>query len=159
MQRLAGRHAAPRVRPVVDDAVALPTGLERVRRRHERDGALPDPAHDVVCEVYDADKGRIKITTAVRAFDWQTGTPVDVVRHGDRLVVTELAEGAMPRGTVKKVLRGERLGLPAGLRTAVGLTDDVPVGAFTDLSRRQLVLVDPRRLAALVVAAPDPEEA
>lgn len=61
LHRLATRQAGARVRPLADgdgEVVALPTTeLARVRRRHERDGVLPDPVDGVVCDFYELDAG------------------------------------------------------------------------------------------------------
>lgn len=160
LHQLAARQAGARVRPPEADpaeVVALPSSLARVRRRHERDGVVPDPVTEVVCEVHVLDRGRVKVTAAAQQFGWQQGTAVDVRRDADRLVVAEVTDQAPPRGTVKKVLAGGRLGLPAGLRSQVGLADDGLAAVFTDLAARRVVVVDPRRLAAFVLD-PDPQE-
>lgn len=155
LHRLAARQAGARVRPLADgdgEVVALPTTeLARVRRRHERDGVLPDPVECVVCDFYGLDAGRIQLTVADQKLGWVRGTELDIRRVGDRLTITALADGEAPRGQVKKVGAGGRLGLPKGLRTQIGLAADATAGVFTDLAARQVVVVDPRRLAAFVI--------
>lgn len=159
MQRLARGQAGATVRApaqALGQVMELPTALRKLGGRRAR--TLPEPVDEVVCNLYEPDAGRIPISAAVAAFGWQPGTRLDVHGDGERLLVRELREGGVPRGQVKKVLAGGRLGIPAGLAAVAGLDRGRAVMVITDRARRELVLVDPARLAAVAVARDSDEE-
>lgn len=159
MQRFVRGQAGASVRAPAQapgQVIELPTALRTLGGRRTR--MLPDPVDEVACDLYEPDAGRVPITSAVASFGWQPGTQLDVYGDGERLLVRELDDHGVPRGQVKKVLAGGRLGIPAGLAALVGLDRGRAVMVITDRARRELVLVDPARLAALAVRRDDEEE-
>lgn len=134
-----------------DNVTALPTVLADRAGRGSAHGAgrLPAPADGMVVDVYRMDAGRVPLEAACSRLGWQPGIRLDLQLDAPRLTISAIDGAVDPAGVDKPLGAGGRLGIPAGMRDRLGL--DGTVAAVTDPAGGRVVLVDPRRLAALVV--------
>ena len=132
------------------DVIALPSKVDQVRAR-TLELRLPAPIADTSLRTGKLVSGRVRLPDDQRTLlGWGPGTELVASPHGPQLVLVEAGPDSDVVGARIQMDSQGRLHLPTGQRQLLGIGSDEHVAMLADAATRNLRLIDPERLLAVL---------